>query len=328
MVLVEDAARLGDVDRLLLGQSPRAARPASRGRCGPCRFRRALPTCAPAGAAPSAPPPPPPAAYRPSRSLRPVVRSSCGAAIALTQLPLDGRHLLAQQDLALPLVETGAGLAADLGGQPQHLAAVAPVRARRVRAGPAARSSPGSPASHPAGCRDRRRPGRPVLAGLIERLDGVGQPLRRLRQQLQRLEAAWRRRCEHARLDLGRLRLRLLDPMGAGDEEGPLVDPVEHAETLHPLATISWCEPSGAVIQRRMFATVPVRMQVGRPRDRRLRPRAASQCRWGAPPCTASRDGRDRLRPADAERARKPGEDHRVSHRQDDDDVRRQGNRG
>ena len=39
MIVVQDAARLGDVDRQLPRAAPRAARPASRDRCGSCRIR-------------------------------------------------------------------------------------------------------------------------------------------------------------------------------------------------------------------------------------------------------------------------------------------------
>ena len=46
------------------------------------------------------------------------------ALLTFAQLALDGSHLLAQQRLALALVERGLGLAADLLRQPQHLDAV------------------------------------------------------------------------------------------------------------------------------------------------------------------------------------------------------------
>ena len=46
------------------------------------------------------------------------------ALLAFAQLALDRRHLLAQQRLALTLVERGLGLPADLLRQPQHLDAV------------------------------------------------------------------------------------------------------------------------------------------------------------------------------------------------------------
>ena len=46
------------------------------------------------------------------------------AFLALAELALDRRHLLAQQHLALALVERRLGLLADLLRQPQHLDAV------------------------------------------------------------------------------------------------------------------------------------------------------------------------------------------------------------
>ena len=75
VVLVEDVARLGDVDRLFLGQASTAARSASRDRCAPCRIRRRLRACAAAGAVPCAPGPRPPSACRPWRWPRRARRS-------------------------------------------------------------------------------------------------------------------------------------------------------------------------------------------------------------------------------------------------------------
>ena len=46
------------------------------------------------------------------------------AFLAFAELLLNRGHLLAQQHLALALVERGLGLLADLGGQPQHLDAL------------------------------------------------------------------------------------------------------------------------------------------------------------------------------------------------------------
>ena len=59
-----------------------------------------------------------------------------GLAVALAELALDRGHLLAQHRLALALVEGGLGLPADLVGNSQHLDALGeqprdPVHARR-----------------------------------------------------------------------------------------------------------------------------------------------------------------------------------------------------
>ena len=51
------------------------------------------------------------------------------AFLALAELLLDRGHLLAQQHLALTLVERGLGLLADLRRQPQHLDALRQQRA-------------------------------------------------------------------------------------------------------------------------------------------------------------------------------------------------------
>ena len=51
-------------------------------------------------------------------------RDFLGLAVAFAELALDRRHLLAQDRLALALVEHGLGLPADLLGEPQHLDAL------------------------------------------------------------------------------------------------------------------------------------------------------------------------------------------------------------
>ena len=101
MVLVEDAPRLGDVDRRRAARRPRAARSASRDRCGSSSIRPRLRACARGACS----------------SLRACFSTSsgiCAAAIALLELGdlgralvafaellLDRAHLLAQQVLAI-----------------------------------------------------------------------------------------------------------------------------------------------------------------------------------------------------------------------------------
>ena len=124
VVVVEDAAGLGDVDRLVLGQRPRqldqpveigAHHAVFAGRLG-----HALQ-----------------AAQFLARLILDLLRhAGLGdgglelggfdglALLAFAELALDRRHLLAQQHFALALVERGLGLAADFLRQPQHLDAV------------------------------------------------------------------------------------------------------------------------------------------------------------------------------------------------------------
>ena len=118
VVLVENAPRLGDVDRRPAPASSMAARSASRDSCAPCRVRLMLPASAPVGATPCAPAPPPLSACSPWRWPLTVRRSPRLALLTLTELALNGRQLLAQQHLALALVNGRLGLPADLLREP------------------------------------------------------------------------------------------------------------------------------------------------------------------------------------------------------------------
>ena len=120
VVLVEDAARLLEVDRLLRRQRPRQLdQPVEIGADHAVlggRLRHALE----------------PAQLVPRLLLDLLRHLGLGdrlaqlgdlgfLAVAFAELALDRRHLLAQQHLALALVEGGVGLLADLLGEPQHL---------------------------------------------------------------------------------------------------------------------------------------------------------------------------------------------------------------
>ena len=110
------------------------------------------------------------------------------ALLAFAELALDRRHLLAQQHLALALVERRLGLLADLLRQPQHLDAVGEQARDLV---------------HARGDVDRLEDLLLLLrlhvhvgdgeigerAGRLDRLDGGDELGGRLRQQLQRLDA-------------------------------------------------------------------------------------------------------------------------------------------
>ena len=124
VVLVEDFSRLPDIDRLFLGQRPRQLdQPIEIGAHHAVfagRFGHALQ----------------PAQFLARLVLDVFRHAGLGdrgvelghfrglALLAFAELALDRRHLLAQQRLALPLVERDLGLAADFLRQPQHLDAV------------------------------------------------------------------------------------------------------------------------------------------------------------------------------------------------------------
>ena len=141
------------------------------------------------------------------------------ALLAFAELALDRRHLLAQQHLALALVERDLGLPADLLRQPQHLDAMGEqprhlLHARRdvdrlqdlllflrlhVHIG-----------DRQVGERRRR----------FDRLHGGQQIRRHLRQQLDRLDGL-RLEIDEARLDLRRAHARLGNLHDARDQERP-----------------------------------------------------------------------------------------------------------
>ena len=119
MVLVEDLARRRDVDGGLLGQSPRQLDQPIEIGAGHAVF----------GGGVGHPLEPAQLLARGLIDLGRHVRLSdrfrqlgdfLPFAVAFAELALDRRHLLAQQHLALTLVERGLGLAADLLREPQH----------------------------------------------------------------------------------------------------------------------------------------------------------------------------------------------------------------
>ena len=102
--------------------------------------------------------------------------------VAFAQLTLDRRHLLAQDRLALPLVEGGLGLLADLVGEPQDLETLGQELGHLVDAGGNVERFqqflPGVAANVEIGGDDIRQD-----AGIGNRLDRFGEFARRLRHQ-------------------------------------------------------------------------------------------------------------------------------------------------
>ncbi|MGY4266688.1 hypothetical protein ACVJF2_005258 [Bradyrhizobium sp. USDA 4519] len=233
MVLVEDLARLRDVDRLLLRNAPGqidqpveiAAHHAGFGRClrhplVAAQFLLRL-------------------AFGLRRHLGLDDRLGQlgdfrGLAVTFAELALDRRHLLAQDRLALPLVEHGLGLLPDLLAQPQHLDTFGEVTRHLVH-----------PCHEIDGFQDvlflrrldvhvgRRKVGKGCRRGGA--LQCCDQLLRHLRQQLRGLQRL-ALQIEEARLDLGRGGGRLGNLQHAGREERRARQIVEHAHALHALA--------------------------------------------------------------------------------------------
>ena len=183
MILVEDAARLGDVDRLSPPAAPTAARSASRDRCAPCRIRPPLPACA--------------------RSRRSSLRACSSTSFGILALVIASLEL---GDLGAPCRRRPRRAASE--SRPSARAAELRAGVRRARPWSAGRSpataaaprcdaraaatpcrcarryrpSPGSPASPRASMSmiGRREIGE--CARRIDALDGGEQFLRRLRQ--------------------------------------------------------------------------------------------------------------------------------------------------
>ena len=234
MVLVEDAPRLGDVDRLLLGQRPRQFdQPVEIGADHAVLGRGLGHPLQPA--------------YFLARLFVDLLRHprlgdqfvqfgdlACLAFFAFAELALDRRHLLAQQHFALPLVERRLGLPADLLREPQHLDAVRE-HARDLL--------------HPRGDVDGLQDllllvRRDVHIGRhqvgqggrrLDRLHRRQQFRRRLRQQFHGL-GGLRFQIEKARLDLRGQGVRLGNPQHARHEERPSAEEFRDLEALVALA--------------------------------------------------------------------------------------------
>ena len=230
MILVENAPRLVDVDRLLLGQRPRQFdQPIEIGAHHAVfagRFRHLLQ-----------------AAQFLARLVLDLLRhAGIGdglvefgdfrglAVIAFAELALDRRHLLAQQHFALALVERRLGLLADLLRQPQDFDAMRQLPRHLVHA----RGDVDGLENllllvrldvHIGGGEVgefRRR---------LDRLDRGEQILRHLRQQLDRLERL-RLEIDEARLDLRRLGVGLGNAQHARDQERPAAQIFDDLEAL------------------------------------------------------------------------------------------------
>ena len=124
VVLVEDAARLVDVDRLLRPAAPTAARRASRGRCAPSSTRATARTCARGASAPCARASRLPRASSPSSICFAQLLDLGRRALVVAELLLDRLHLLAQQRLALARLRGGPASARRSRATAQHLDAL------------------------------------------------------------------------------------------------------------------------------------------------------------------------------------------------------------
>ena len=155
-------------------------------------------------------------------------------ALGLAELLLDRLQLLAQDVLALAALDRVPGLLADVARDPEHLDAVLEQLEHLVE--PARRSKVSRISCFSSGRRSMKLATRSAAwRGGARRLHGVDQLRRRLRQQLQRLQRLLLQ-TEQARLDLGRCRLRLLDPLDARGEERMPGHELAHAEALLALA--------------------------------------------------------------------------------------------
>ncbi len=319
MVLVEDAPRLLDVDRLLLGQRPRqfdqpveigahhavfaggfghALQPAQFLACGILDLLRHLGV---------------------GDGLVELGHLGGLALLALAELALDRGHLLAQQHLALAFVERRLGLPADLLRQAQDFDA--------MREQPRDLVHPRGNVDgfenllllvrldiHVGGCEVGERRGR------IDRLDGGEQILRHLRQQLDRLDRL-RLQIDEARLDLRAAHARFGNVQHARDHERPARQILDHLEALLALTdevvrTVRRGDVASDIgdcahamhVDRRRIGDFGVALH----KDADLALLAHGLLRGG-----------DRLRPAEHDRQHQPGKQHGRAHRHDDQSVGR-----
>ena len=156
------------------------------------------------------------------------------ALLAFPKLAADGRQLLAQQHLAVALVERRLGLPADLVRQAQHLDALGEQVGHLVHAG-----------GYVDGLQDlllllhlEIHVGGGEVGELRRRGDGLdaGEQIgRHLRQQFQGLHRL-ALQVEEAGLDLGAVRLGLRNAHDARHQERPAVEELDHVEALLALA--------------------------------------------------------------------------------------------
>jgi hypothetical protein len=156
-----------------------------------------------------------------------------GRTLLLAELAADRLHLLAQEGLALALLQRGAGLIADLAREPQHAQAVGqelehPVEPALEIEGLQHLLLLGRAQVHRAGDEIDQ------LRRRVDRADRVGDLAARLRQELDRFERALAQQYE-ARLDLGAALLGLLVDIDLGREERLAADELLDAEALLPL---------------------------------------------------------------------------------------------
>ena len=321
MILVEDAARFGDVDRLLLGQLPRQLdQPVEIGAhhaVFASRFRHALQ----------------PAQFLARLLLDFLRHAGIGdrlvelghfgglALLAFAELALDRRHLLAQQHLALALVERRLGLPADLLREPQDFDAM--------------RQQPRD-LVHARGDVERLQD-LLLLLGLhvhigdgevgerrraLDRLNRGQQIGRRLRQELDGFERL-RLQINEARFHLGALGLGLGDLQHARDKERPAAQILDDLKALFALAD----EMMRAVRRRDVAHDIGERAHAMHVERRRLGHFRIPLQENADLALVAHRllRSRDRFRPAERDRQHQAGKQHGVAHRHDDQRIWRQG---
>ncbi len=324
MVLVEDAAGFDDVDRLRFGQRPRQfdqpVEIAAHHAVFAGRFRHAL---------------------QPAQFLARLLLDFFGHAgigdrlvelghlgglafLAFAELALDRRHLLAQQDFTLALVERDLGLPADLLRQAQDFDAVGEEPRDFVHA-----------RGNVDGLEDFL-----FLLGLhvhigdrqigerrraVDRLNRGEQIGRRLRQELDGFERL-RLQIDEARLDLGGLGIRLRELQHARDEERPAAEIFNDLEALLALAD----QMMRAVRPGDIAHDIGQRAHAVHVDRGRLGDLGVALQQYADLALVAHRllGGGNRLRPAQRDRQHQAGKQHGVAHRHDDERIGRQRRHG
>ena len=319
MVRVEDAPRLGDVDRVRRPGPSTAARRATRGRCAPSSTRRPLRACARGASAPCAPASRPPRACplrrSPSRAprARPCRSSSSPSSFWIARMRSRSRcsrlcesiDSLVRSSISRESLSTSTRLREVLEQLVEARAEIERLQQRLLLFGGRV-----------------HQPGDEIgeLRGRLDVLERRDHLFRHLRQQAQDLDRALLQATARA----PRFRCRPSPACGmrcdARDREIPAVEELEHAKALLALRDeVVRAVGPGHVAQHVRGRADPV--QVFGPRIVDLGLASGAARRSGAAgarlPARRARD----FCAADRDRQHDAGEQHEVAHRQDDERV-------
>ncbi len=242
-------------------------------------------------------------------------------AVLVAELLLDRPQLLAQQHLALPLLQRVLGLGADVARETQHAEAIAQQLQHEVEP-----RDEIDRLQHLLllGSADVHRAGDEVgqMTGRGDRVDGLGQLARCLRQKLDRLQCPLLQQHEPG-IDIRCVQVGLGQALGSRGEERKSTDELEDSKSLLALAD----DVVGAVRCRHVTQDRPGRAETVQVDGYRIVLARFPLQHDADRPLGANGGlrGRDRARPAHREREDGLRKQHEVAHRHDGQHVVGQG---